>query len=65
MKFSEAIKEHIENMICSVHDIHPIVEQDWQGITVIACCDDFHKECIEQAEMQMAKMSKSSNIENA
>jgi hypothetical protein len=65
MQFSEIVKGHIEKMACPVHDIHPVVEQDWEGVKIITCCSDFHTGCMEQAEKLMSNASKSSDIESA
>jgi len=53
MQLPEIIQKQIENMVCPVHDIHPIVEQDWDGIKISTCCDDFQKECTEQLEVML------------
>jgi hypothetical protein len=50
MKSSDTIKAHIEAMLCHVHDIHPIVENDLDGIKIICCCEDFHKACLNEYE---------------
>jgi len=53
MQFSDIIKEHIEQLVCPTHDIHPHVEQDWDGIKIICCCIDFHKQCMKQAKRML------------
>ena len=50
MQFSDTIKEHIEKMVCDVHDIHPVTEQDWDGIKIICCCNEFHSQCLQEVE---------------
>lgn len=44
------LKEHIESMLCPMHDIHPIVEEDWNGIKIICCCKKFEEECLQESE---------------
>ena len=50
MQFSDTIKEHIEKLLCPVHDIHPMVEQDWDGVKISACCKEFEMTCLKEAE---------------
>ncbi len=50
MILDKPIREYIENMICSIHDVHPIIEEDWNGIKVTCCCKPFEKECLLTAE---------------
>jgi hypothetical protein len=33
-----------------MHDIHPIVEEDWNGIKIICCCKKFEEECLQESE---------------
>jgi hypothetical protein len=55
MTIDDPTKEHIEKMICSVHDVHPIIEAEWNGFKVTCCCSQFEKECVLTAENLMLK----------
>jgi hypothetical protein len=55
MTFDAPTKEHIKKMVCSVHDVHPIIEEDWNGIKVTCCCKPFERECLLTAENLMLK----------
>jgi len=50
MPIDKTLIDHIRNMVCQVHGIHPIVEDDWDGIKIDCCCGDFHKECLKEVE---------------
>ena len=58
MPIDETLKSHIENMICPIYDIHPIVEEDWDGIKIIACCKEFEKQCLMEAEKLLKEQEK-------
>ena len=60
MYFDDSIKPHIENMLCPTHDIHPVVESDWDGIKVTCCCHDFEKQCLEKIQ-KLLEENKSPN----
>jgi hypothetical protein len=49
MHSPELIKEHIKNMLCPVHDIHPIVEHDRNGLEIACCCSEFENSCLQEA----------------
>ncbi len=49
MPTNKALKSHIENMVCPIYDIHPIVEEDCEGIKIICCCKEFEKQCLTEA----------------
>lgn len=49
MESPEIVKSIIENMVCSVHDVHPLVEIMGNELQVSCCCDAFHEECLDEA----------------
>lgn len=50
MRTTEFIKQHVQKMLCPVHDIYPIVEEDWDGFKITCCCKEFEKVCLKEAE---------------
>ena len=55
MFFSEPLKEHIEKMVCPVHNIHPIIENDLDELKIAACCQEFESKCLSDAEKLIHK----------
>ena len=49
MKSAETIKLIIENKLCPTHDVHPVVETIGNELEIACCCEEFHKECNQQA----------------
>ena len=56
MEITDQIKAEIEISVCPVHDIRPVVEKSWDGISIICCCSAFHTNCVEQANVLLRKM---------
>jgi len=50
MRTPEFIKQHVQKMLCPVHDVYPIVEEDWDGFKIACCCKEFEKICLKEAE---------------
>ena len=61
MQFTESIKEAVQGMLCPTHDIHPLIEQDWEGVKIHCCCNDFHTLCLKQAEEMSEQHNQSNN----
>jgi hypothetical protein len=55
MTIDPLTREHIEKMVCIVHDVHPIIEANWDGIKLICCCEQFEKVCLLTAENLVLK----------
>jgi len=50
MESAEVVKSVIEDMVCPVHDVHPVVEIFGNNLQISSCCDDFHEECANEAK---------------
>ena len=55
MKAAHTIKAIIEEKVCPVHDVHPIVDIIGNQIEITCCCTYFHKYCIIEAEHLLVK----------
>ncbi len=47
----ESLRKRIENMICPVHDVHPNVEHDFDGLKIAGCCKAFEQIRLKEAEL--------------
>lgn len=56
MRLTETMKITIEDYLCPIHDIHPVVEISAGEFQVICCCTAFHEECRKEVESVLAKM---------
>ncbi|MGZ3946062.1 MAG: hypothetical protein ACXVJB_14045 [Mucilaginibacter sp.] len=50
MKIADTIKHQIEDKLCPVHDMHPVVDATGEEISVACCCNYFQKYCIIEVE---------------
>lgn len=64
MSQADTIKSEIEKNLCQLHDIHPVVEINWDGIKIVCCCSEFHNRCVREAEYLLNKMSLPDKIIN-
>ena len=55
MLITDAIKGHIKQMLCPVHDIHPMIEYDLDGLKIVTCCENFEKQCMAETEELISK----------
>jgi hypothetical protein len=44
----ETLKTAIENRLCPVHDIHPLVEVTGDDLDIICCCELFYARCLRE-----------------
>jgi hypothetical protein len=49
MSFDE-VRERILAMVCPVHDIRPIVENEFDEVKVICCCKAFELICLKEID---------------
>jgi hypothetical protein len=47
METLEVIKSAIEERLCPVHDVHPLVEINGADIEIICCCELFYAKCLQ------------------
>ena len=57
MELAEKIKLTIEEKLCPVHDIHPIVEVVGGEISIACCCTYFHSYCNIEAKYLSLKLA--------
>jgi|GEM_PF-1160092 hypothetical protein len=50
MKIADTIKHQIEEKLCPVHDMHPVVDATGEEINVACCCNYFQKYCTIEIE---------------
>jgi hypothetical protein len=50
MESSDAIKSIIEDKLCPIHDLHPVVDTAGNELHITCCCTNFHTECTEEIE---------------
>ena len=50
MKLAETIKHQIEEKLCPVHDMHPVVDAIGEEINVACCCSYFQRYCTIEIE---------------
>jgi hypothetical protein len=62
MKPADALKSSLEETACPLHDIRPIIELHREGIKIICCCADFHKQCVAEAERLSGELQVSAKI---
>jgi len=64
MKLAETVKYQIEEKICPVHDMHPVVDATGEEISVACCCTYFEKYCgieIEHLKSQISFLNSHTN----
>lgn len=57
MKIAETIKHQIEEKLCPVHDMHPVVDATAGEISVACCCTYFQKYCTIEIEYLKSQFS--------
>jgi len=57
MKLAEKIKWTLQEKLCPVHDVHPIVEIAGEEINIACCCTYFKRFCQIEAEYLYTKLS--------
>jgi len=48
MELADTVKSVIEDSLCPVHDLHPVIDVTGNELKVSCCCTYFHKMCTEE-----------------
>jgi len=57
MELAEKIKLTLQQKLCPVHDIHPIVEVIGNELNIACCCTYFHSYCNIEARYLSLKLA--------
>jgi hypothetical protein len=56
MKLADTIKHFIEEKVCPIHDVHPVVEMIGEEINVACCCTFFERYCTIEIEYMKSQI---------
>lgn len=57
MESAAIIKSVLEEKLCPIHDVHPVVEVIGDKVNIMCCCDYFYRYCTIEAEYMQAPHS--------
>jgi hypothetical protein len=64
MKLAEKIQLSLQEKLCPIHDIHPIVEVIGNELSIACCCNYFQSYCKVEAKYLWSKLSSRLTAEN-